>query len=909
MNTDFLSVFAEPPREFAMVPILRYNERLRADRLRFQLQQVRKQGLGGVFVETGKFHGLDTPRYLSAAWWRDIGLVIRLCEEVGIHYWIYDDEDWPSASAGGQLPGKNARFQSKYLRASTAEVEGPAVHAVRTGRGFLGAVAVPASDRRGADERIVVGPRGAKNGRVKLRLGAGRWRVHVFSAGVCRGWFLPLHPDACDAELAKAFVRMVHGGYERHFRDKLGRVIRGTFTDEVTIPTAGLPWMDRFPYAPAFPWSAKLPEEYRQRTGRDLLGDLPDIISGEGKRGLQGRADFWAALGAMYARNYYGLIAQWCERHGMISTGHLMGEEDMQHQVALSGGDPMELQAQQHMPGIDWIHPFEHYSKFPIAVPKLAASVAHLHGKTRVMSESFAAAGWGLSFSDMMRILNYQFACGINFIVPITLRYTLQDKKHYTFYPPGIAVQQPYFEHFRPMADYVSRLCYLNAIGHHDAEVAVLHPATEARTLFPDEGALKRLTASFNGICEELARQQIDFDILDEASLARGRPVPGLGLRIGNEAYRAIFVPRMKTIRAATLRRLQHLAESGVRVVWLSELPQVLLDAGSDKPLADLRGQLRRRGAREREGRALTRGGHELFRGDVSRCLARLRPGLGCAVRDCNSRELIVQHRRIHREDHFLCFNRSRRWNRFRVTFAAQGHVRLLDAMTGQVCPAPPARAVKGGTELAFTLMPFEAIWVWFPREAVPCAPTLRWAELRAVKTLSGPWRFSARSVVEDPNQRHNFSRRDGRLRGRVPPIPETIECGDWCRLGLAHLSGVGTYERTFSWPIGTAVPGERTVLDLGRVAHTARVWVNGREVGTAVHPPFRFDITEVLVPGENTLRVDVANTLVNYYSQFKELRKASYAHGGTGHHSKVSGLLGPVRICRWSPAGRENGR
>jgi hypothetical protein len=900
--------------DFAMVPIMRYNERFDEARLCAQLERMRDQGFGGVFVETGKFHGLDTPRYLSRAWWRDTQMAVRLCEQVGIDFWIYDDEDWPSASAGGQLPGDNSRLQAKFLRHRAVEARGPRTFTARVGRDFLGAVAVPTGPGRSPADRTVVHPHRVRAGRLRIELGDGRWRIHFFSHGACKGWFLPLHPDPCDDALCRTFVDRVHGGYERHFPEKLGKVIRGTFTDEVTISTAGWPWFNRFPYAPSFPWSARLPEEYRRRTGRDLLADLPEIVEGDGKAGLQGRADHWATLGSMHAEHYYRRIGEWCERHGMISTGHLMGEEFLEHQVTHSGGDPMELQSHQHMPGIDWIHPFEFHRNFPIAVPKLAVSAAHQHGKPRVMSESFAAAGWGLSFEDMMRILNFQFACGIGFIVPITFRYTLQDRKHFTFYPPGIAVQQPYFEHFRPMADYVRRMCLMNSVGQHAAEVAVLHPTTEARTLFPDFKAMRRATRSYNGACEELARQQIDFDIIDEAGLSRGRVIRDRGLRIGEETYQAILVPRMRTIRAETLRRLDLLARRGVPVVWLSEIPRTVLDTGDDRRLRDLHGALGIQGNHTRprgdvwpSGRSRHR--HRFVKRDVTRALRRLRGSLQCAVKRCSTPHLLVQHRIIDGESHFLCFNRSASHRVCEVTFSQGGHVTLLDAMTGKPCEAPSVKRGRGSTTISLSLMPFEAVWVAFHRDPRQCAPSLRWADPKPVRTLGGLWRFTGRSITDDPDLRQNFCQRSGRLRGRVPRIPERIRCGDWCKQGLATFSGVGCYERTFTAPPQRLRDGEKWVLDLGRVAHTARVWLNGDELGTLVHAPFRLDITDALRRGENTLRVEVANTLVNYYSQFKGLRGASHAHGGTGHHSHVSGLLGPVRICRWYPRSAGGGR
>ena len=42
-------------------------------------------------------------------------------------------------------------------------------------------------------------------------------------------------------------------------------------------------------------------------------------------------------------------------------------------------------------------------------------------------------------------------------------------------------------------------------------------------------------------------------------------------------------------------------------------------------------------------------------------------------------------------------------------------------------------------------------------------------------------------------------------------------------------------------------------------------------------------------------LEIVVANTLANYYGQFKELANAQIWNGGTKPEDKISGLIGPA--------------
>ena len=68
-----------------------------------------------------------------------------------------------------------------------------------------------------------------------------------------------------------------------------------------------------------------------------------------------------------------------------------------------------------------------------------------------------------------------------------------------------------------------------------------------------------------------------------------------------------------------------------------------------------------------------------------------------------------------------------------------------------------------------------------------------------------------------------------------------------------------------------------------------AQVHVNGREAGTRMARPFRFDISDFAVEGENRIQIKVANTLANHMSSYptKSVKKGQ----------TQSGMSGPVRL------------
>ena len=112
------------------------------------------------------------------------------------------------------------------------------------------------------------------------------------------------------------------------------------------------------------------------------------------------------------------------------------------------------------------------------------------------------------------------------------------------------------------------------------------------------------------------------------------------------------------------------------------------------------------------------------------------------------------------------------------------------------------------------------------------------------------------------------FTRKEGVLKALEP----------WDIWGLQDFSGYIDYNQAVILP-----PFDGTILlDLGTVLHMAQLWVNGREVGKRLWPPYCFDITDFVKNGSNNIHLRVGNLIGNSYGQPKE-----------------AGLLGPVVISK----------
>jgi hypothetical protein len=81
-----------------------------------------------------------------------------------------------------------------------------------------------------------------------------------------------------------------------------------------------------------------------------------------------------------------------------------------------------------------------------------------------------------------------------------------------------------------------------------------------------------------------------------------------------------------------------------------------------------------------------------------------------------------------------------------------------------------------------------------------------------------------------------------------------------------------------------------RVFLDLGQVQHYVEVWLNGKQVGVLLWPPYRLELTSHLNQGANELVLVVANSVANRFAWDQWGTRGSAT-------PEPSGILGPVKL------------
>ena len=151
------------------------------------------------------------------------------------------------------------------------------------------------------------------------------------------------------------------------------------------------------------------------------------------------------------------------------------------------------------------------------------------------------------------------------------------------------------------------------------------------------------------------------------------------------------------------------------------------------------------------------------------------------------------------------------------------------------------------------------------------------------------------------------------------PAMPATVTTSrleSWTRFpaaGVKEFAGTATYTVSLPRP---ATPASAFRLDLGEVRDSARVRLNGRDLGTLLGPGYRLTIEGSLLADDNVLEVDVTNGManriadldrrgvpwkkfdnVNFPARRPENRGPDGLFTAAGWAPLDSGLLGPVTL------------
>jgi hypothetical protein len=564
---EVAAIWRDPPPEYGPEPYFDMSGALDQAEVERDLEAMKALGFRAVTAQAGVGMPFD---YLSPEYFKFFRMLVAEAKKRDMRVWIVDDVGYPSGFAGGRFTrdAPELRMQTLWV-AERIAVEGGSTLSRAVSPDTVAVTAI------GDDQSTISVP--VNEGSIDWTAPAGRWQVsiveHRFETSPTRSETnlkLATEPrpntnnvqakdrsqsleDYLNPEATKQFLAFTHEQYKRYVGDEFGKTIVGFRGDEPDYTVSGLPW------------TQALFARFEKIKGYDIRPYLASFLLPRGTAMTpeqeRAKADYWDVFSILFAENFFKVQADWCAANHLEYQVHL-NHEEAELELTHSEGDFFRDMRWVQVPGIDTTR-HQIWTDTISDFPRLASSVAHVYGKPRAFTESFASYKPAADVSMARYVLNEQFVRGVNLAELMYFPSSGAGGRPRTslMEQPGLAA----------LMEYIRRLSYLMSMGRPTAAVALYLPSSSMwmndRTADTQFVATERL----------LSEHQINFDIVSEDALAKDL-VPGHGTfeTMSGNAYRTVILPSVSLLSQAAVDRLRSFAAGGGHVLFLGRTPSLI---------------------------------------------------------------------------------------------------------------------------------------------------------------------------------------------------------------------------------------------------------------------------------------------------------------------------------------------
>lgn len=659
-------------------------------------------------------------------------------------------------------------------------------------------------------------------------------------------------------------------------------------------------------------FSPALFEAFKQQQGYDLRLHIRELVSEENtEQALRIKADFRETMSQMLLNNFTIPWTQWAHEHHALTRNQAHG----------SPANLLDLYAAVDIPETETFgstnFPIKGLKKYtndqrnvapdPIMM-KFASSGAHITGKPLVSSETFTWLGehFKVSLAQGKPEVEQLFLAGINHVFFHGTTYSPQDAEWpgWLFYASvNMAPSNSWWPHVKGLNQYITRCQSVLQTGSADNELMIYWPVYDLW----QQGGKPDMPLTIHHIeewlhptdfyrnVEQLMQTGYAVDFTSDQLLDSTQVAQGMLQVADNSQYKALIIPACDYMPLATLQQLLSLAEAGATMIF-EKLPddvpgwnqleerreefQQLKEQWQFEPVADQQGlQAMKKGA-----------GVLLLAENIQQALdyknirreSLVDSGLKFIRRDINGNK------------YYYLVNHTAEDMDEQITLQTEANAVVIlnpqDGSQGLAAITPQGDSTQVRVQLASG----EALILRTTTSETPDIQAWAYIEQKGEPIqVAGNWQL-------------HFEQ-GGPVLPKDQPLDKLLSWTALADKDAARFSGTATYTTHFTLPEKSAAD---YLLKLGDVRESARVWINGEEVGYLWSVPYQARVGQYLKQGDNTLRIEVANLMANRirdldqrkvaWRKYHEINFVNLAYepfDASNWEPQPSGLLGPVEI------------
>lgn len=667
-------------------------------------------------------------------------------------------------------------------------------------------------------------------------------------------------------------------------------------------------------------WSSQLLDEFARRRGYRLEDHFPEFLDttrlADGTRPETTArivSDYRETLSDMLLHNFTRQWTSWAHSHGAITRNQAHG----------SPGNLIDLYATVDIPecegfGLSQFHirglrqdSLTRVNYSDLSMMKYASSAAHISGKTYTSAETLTwlTEHFRTSLSQCKPDVDLMFAAGVNHIFFHGTPYSPREAAWpgWLFYASvNMSPTNSIWRDAPAFFDYITRCQSFLQSGKPDNDFLIYLPIYDiwqeqpGRYIAFEISNMNERAPKFIDVINKVTQSGYDVDYISDAFILGTRCEGGRLVTSGGTRYKALIIPAARLMPEKVMRHLIQLAREGADIVFLEHYP------------TDVPGFGRLTSRRALFGKTSAALPHVSFTSATATPFNRGRIITGsdyastlalckAVPEEMKSRLGLHCLRRADATGHFYFISSLHEsdLNGWVSLGVADSMAAIYDPMSGKSGMAR-ARLHDGHLQVFLQLASGQSLIVK-TYSSHPSGNLSSWnyySEQPYSLSLVHGWNL--RFVSSEPAIDGTFAI-DRPVSWTTLPFPD-----------MQRNSGTGLYSLTLILP---EIHADEWILDLGDVRESARVRINGHEVGVAWAAPFRLFVGKYLHTGKNLIEVEVTNLTANRIADydrrgvnwriFKEINfvDLNYKKTTYGHWAPLpSGLNGEVKLL---PMGR----
>jgi len=649
-------------------------------------------------------------------------------------------------------------------------------------------------------------------------------------------------------------------------------------------------------------WSADFFTEFKKRRGYDLRLQVRELFSGDTTANTSRvKSDYRETMAELLLEQFTVPWTQWAHRYGSATKNQAHG----------SPGNLLDLYAAVDIPEAETFGS----SFFPIpglrrdsadvrnvdpdpVMMKFASSAANVTGKRLASSETFTwlTEHFKTSLAQCKPEVEQCFLAGINHVFYHGVTYSPEEAgwPGWLFYASvNFVPNNSWWPHLDGLNGYITRVQSVLQSGKSDNELLMYWPVYDNW----DDADGRMMTFTVHHIDRWLQPTPfyenlqllhrhgyaVDFisdNLLAAATVSNGR----IRTSPDGTPYKALVVPVTRRMPEETLRKLINLARQGATIV-LQAVPEDVPGLGN----------YTKRHTTFKKTVAALPGSGAVISPDVVSALQ---------TQDIHGEPLAAHGLGFIRRNaadgtyYYVVNHQSNAVDAYIPLLAAgNGMALMLDPQSGAFGKTPCV-AMNGHYGVRIQLRPGEAVIVKVGAETGGAVPDWDYLGQKLDEIpLANPWQLE--------------------FENGGPELPKSLRMDTlqlWTRNPdevYQTFSGMASYSTTVT--VDKTADPALYVLELEKVHESARVYINEQEAGLVWSLPYRLRIGHLLKPGENSVRIEVANLMANRirdmdrkgmeWRRYHEINFVNIDYkpfDAADWLIQPSGLAGPARIIRY---------